>query len=221
MTQKAIALLSGGIDSATALHWAIKQGYNIEALTYNYPSRVPAEQKAARDIASHAKVKLIEAELPFLQNAADITKKNPNAFKGINIPEGYIPARNLVFYALAAYHAEIHAADYIIGGHLITDSQGFPDATPNFFHRLEELINSTRLASETNKNTEIHLLMPFLGKTKTDIAKMAVELKVPLELTWSCYHNGSEQCGECVACHEREEAFTNAGVKDQRKQHKR
>ena len=220
MIQKAIVLLSGEVDSATALYSSLKQGYNVQALTYNYRSRVPREQEAAREIASHAKVKLIEVELPFLQNAADIAKENPSAFQGVNVPEGYVPARNLVFYALATYHAEIQAAEYIIGGHLVTDSQGFPDAIPGFFHSLEQLINSTRLARESDKNIGIHLLMPFLGKTKTDIVKMAVELGVPLELTWSCYYNRSEQCGECVTCLEREEAFTKAGVEDPRKHYK-
>ncbi len=130
---------------------------------------------------------------------------------------GYIPSRNLVFYALAAYYAEICAADYVIGGHLVTDSQGFPDATPGFFHDLEQLIDSTRQTRESGKRKDIHLLMTFLAKTKTEIVRMAVALGVPLPLTWSCYYNGSEQCGRCVTCLEREEAFTEAGVEDPRK----
>ncbi len=210
-------LLSGGVDSATVLYWALKQGYSIQALTYNYRSRVPKELEAARRVAAHAGVRLIETELPFLQNVADITRENPSAFQGIQVPEGYIPSRNLVFYALATYHAEIYAADYVIGGHLVTDSQGFPDATPCFFHDLEQLINSTRLTRESGKCKDVRLLMPFLSRTKTEIVKMAVALGAPLELTWSCYYNGSEQCGRCVTCLEREEAFTEAGVEDPRK----
>ncbi len=213
---KAIVLLSGGVDSATALYWAKKQGYNIRALTYNYRSRVPKEVEAARSVASHAGVELTETELPFLQNAADVMRENPSAFQGVQVPEGYIPSRNLIFYALAAYYAEILGANCVIGGHLATDSQGFPDATPGFFQDVEELTNSTRLAAESGKGNDIHLLMPFLDKTKMDIVKMAVELGVPLELTWSCYYGGNEQCGRCVTCLERQEAFTAAGVEDPR-----
>lgn len=210
----AVVLLSGGIDSATALYWALKQSYTVLAVTYNHRSRPSREREAARIIAHRAGVSHLEIELPFLQTAADIMKENIDAFKEIKVPEGYVPTRNLIFYTLAAYYAEIYRANYIIGGHLETDSIEFPDATPGFFMAIEQIINDTRLNEGPNVTNRINLLMPFLQRSKADVVRIARELKVPLELTWSCYHDGTEQCGECESCSERADAFAEAGLTD-------
>ena len=196
----AIVLLSGGIDSATALYWALKQGYTVQAVTYNYRGRASREAEAARKIARHAGVGQREVELPFMQTAAGIMRENPSAFNGVNVPEGYVPTRNLVFYALGAYYAEVYGASCIVGGHLVTDSIEFPDATPGFFQGLEQLINSTRLGDASNGLNKARLLMPFLDKDKAEVVKMAYELGAPLELTWSCFYDLEEQCGRCGTC---------------------
>jgi len=210
----AIVLLSGGIDSATALYWALKQGFTVQAVTYNHRARPSRERQAALSIARRAGVNHVVAELPFLQTAADIIKENPTAFGGINVPEGYIPTRNLIFYALATYFAEIYGANYIIGGHLETDSIGFSDATPRFFMGIERLINDTKMGIGSDHSDGIHLLMPFLEKSKSDVVRMARELGVPIELTWSCYYDRAEQCGECESCLEREDALEKAGFEE-------
>ena len=209
----AIVLLSGGIDSATALYWALNQGYTVRAITYKYTSRPRGELEATRKIARRAGVDCLEIDLPFLKTAKNIMEENPAAFKGIKVPEGYIPTRNLIFYTLAAYIAEILDANFIIGGHLKTDSIGFPDATPKFFQAIEQLINDARLDNSVSDSDRIRLLMPFIQKTKSDIVKMARELGVPLELTWSCYYDGAQPCGECESCLEREDALASAGIK--------
>jgi 7-cyano-7-deazaguanine synthase len=111
---------------------------------------------------------------------------------------------------LAYYHAEVYGANLIIGGHVKTDREGFPDATPTFFQEVERLINSVKLGKESN----IQLIMPFIEKTKYDVVKMAAELRVPLELTWSCYYDRDEHCGKCESCLERTEALEKTGIKD-------
>ncbi len=205
-----IVLLSGGMDSATLLYWALKQQYIVHAVTYNYPSRPLQERHATRKIARSAGVDCVEVELPFLQTAADIKQEDSAAFKGVTVPEGYVPARNLLFYALAAYYAEVHGAKHIIGGHVKTDREGFPDATPMFFHEVERLINSVKLG----KDPEVQLIMPFIEKTKVELVKLATQLRVPLELTWSCYYDRDEPCGKCESCLERAEAFEKTGLRD-------
>lgn len=213
----AIVLLSGGVDSATALYWALRQGYTVRTLSYKYRSQASKEREAASRIARHAGVEHLEVEIPFLQTVTDIRRVNPAAFKGVEVPEGYIPMRNLVFYALGTYYAEIYGANYIIGGHLKTDSIGFPDATPKFFKKLGQLTNYSIPCNKSEENSGIKLLMPFLKKSKTEVVRIASELGVPFELTWSCYYDGLEQCGECMSCLERENAFEEAKLLDQQK----
>lgn len=209
---KAIVLFSGGIDSTTVLFWALDQGFDVIALSLNYQGRAQQELQATRRIAQSAQIHYIEVPLPFLQTASDLIRHDPKAFKDINVPQGYIPTRNLIYYALAAYHSEIYSAEYIIAGHLETDSIGFPDATPQFFQAVEAIINMMQLDPQ-NKGSR-HILLPFLTKTKTEVVQMAVQLKVPLELTWSCHYDRPEHCENCESCWEREEAFKQAGIKN-------
>jgi 7-cyano-7-deazaguanine synthase len=197
------------MDSATLLYWALKQKYSVHAVTFNYPSRPSQELKATHKIASSAGVDCIEVALPFLKTAADIKKENSTVFKGVKVPEGYVPARNLIFYSLAYYLAEVYGSNLIIGGHVKTDREGFPDATPTFFQEVERLINSVKLGKES----KIQLIMPFIEKTKLDVVKKATELRVPLELTWSCYYDRDEHCGKCESCMERTEALEKTGLK--------
>jgi 7-cyano-7-deazaguanine synthase len=209
---KAIVLFSGGIDSTTALFWAIDQGFEVIALSFNYPSRAQQELQATRRIVHAVQAQYIEASLPFLHSAADLMRYDPKTFHGIKIPEGYIPARNMIFYALATYYCEIYGAEYIIAGHLETDSIGFPDATPAFFQAIESIINMMRLNQDSISSRQI--LLPFLTKSKTEVIQLAVQLKVPLELTWSCYYDNLVHCEKCESCLERKEAFDQAEIND-------
>lgn len=209
---KAIVLFSGGIDSTTALFWAINQGFKVIALSFTFPGRAKQELQATRRIVHAVKAQYVEASLPFLQSAADLMRNDPKAFDGIKVPEGYIPTRNMIYYALAAYHCEIYRAKYIIAGHLETDSIGFPDATPAFFQAIESIINMTQL-NQCNMSPR-QILLPFLTKTKTEVIQLAVQLKVPLGLTWSCYNDNLVHCENCESCWEREEAFDQAEIND-------
>ncbi len=209
---KAIVLFSGGIDSTTALYWALAEGFEVIALSFNYQGRAQQELQAARRLIQALNVQAIEVSLPFLQTAVDLIRNDPRIFKDIEVPEGYIPTRNLIYYALAAYYCEIYSAEYIIAGHLKTDSIGFPDATPSFFESVEAIINRMQ-RNQKNPNRR-HILLPFLTKTKAEIIRIAVQLKVPLELTWSCYYDRREHCENCESCREREQAFDQAKIND-------
>lgn len=186
------------------------------------------ELGATRRIASQVALDCVEAELPFLETAREIRRRNPSALGKSVIPEGYIPARNLVFYASAAYYAEVYGADYIVGGHLETDCIGFPDATAAFFSAVEGLINMGRLQDGGNgtragdglvtddrrSGDGVRLLLPFLRSGKSDVLRLASELDVPLQLTWTCYLDREAHCGSCAACLERKQAFDSVGLVD-------
>ena len=209
---KAIVLFSGGIDSTTALFWALGQGFDVIALSFSYQGRAQQELQATRRIAHSTKAQYIEVSLPFLQSATNLMRHDSDVFKDKKVPEGYIPTRNLIYYALAAYYSEIYGAECIIAGHLETDSIGFPDATPAFFQAVESIINLMQLDRVTK--LPIQILLPFLAKTKSEVIQLAVQLKVPLELTWSCFYDKVVHCENCESCWEREEAFEQAEIND-------
>ncbi|MFX0029072.1 MAG: 7-cyano-7-deazaguanine synthase QueC [Candidatus Hermodarchaeota archaeon] len=202
--QGAILLLSGGIDSATTLYWAKKEGYHVTALSFNYYLRPKKENDAALKLATNLGVKLIEIPINFLKEAVDLRIEGFPVPSAINSPEGFIPIRNLVFYSIAAYFAEVYGNNFIIGGHISADIEQFPDTNINFFKTLEQLINKSKHKQD---NSKIKILLPLINLNKVEVIKLAKSLDVPLELTWSCYSDGDEPCGQCSSCIKRKEAF--------------
>jgi len=209
---KAVLLLSGGIDSTVSLYWAMKRGWDVRPLTFHYFRR-PAQEIAAtrRILISSGVGNAREIDLPFLREVDDFDAnglENP-ALK--QSPEGYIPARNMVFYALAAYEAEPLGARWVIGGHNGSDPEAFPDASPKFFNFFNSMY---RLGLWSYPRTPVQILLPLSGKSKVEVVKLGLELKVPLELTWSCYWDLEKHCGTCASCTERREAFAALGIDD-------
>ncbi|MFX0006164.1 MAG: 7-cyano-7-deazaguanine synthase [Candidatus Hermodarchaeota archaeon] len=202
----AIVLLSGGIDSAVALHWAYQKGYDIIALSYNYDLRPENEKKAAQKLAENLQIKLIEVPLPFIKESIDLRIEGFPVPSAVNTPEGFIPTRNLIFYSIAGYYAEVFDCEVIIGGHIAIDPKDFPDASPNFFRSLEKLINKGKHVKDTSRKK---LLFPLAKMTKMDVINLGKKLKVPLEWTWSCYSDGDQPCGKCNSCRKRNEALSN------------
>ncbi|MFX1455207.1 MAG: 7-cyano-7-deazaguanine synthase QueC [Promethearchaeota archaeon] len=208
---RAVILISGGIDSATALYWAINQGYNPIALSFNYRYRPEKEINASSILSKNLGVEIIEIPIDFMQEAIDLRLEGKPAPSAVNAPEGFIPSRNLIFYSIAAYYAEIYGCKYIIGGHIKTDPKKFPDASPSYFKSLEKLINKGKHSKD---KTVIKILLPLINKNKVEVLKLAIELQVPLDLTWSCYNDDVKPCGRCSSCNSRKEAFSRLHYHD-------
>jgi 7-cyano-7-deazaguanine synthase len=208
----ALVLLSGGIDSAVSFYWALSRGWDVRTIEFEYYQRPQRERAACRKLREWVGVEApIIVPLGFIREVVDLAEGElANDFLQ-QAPQGYIPSRNLIFYSLAAYHAEILGARYIIGGHNRSDSEDFPDAGANFFSRMNELLKAS-MWGHAKVRTEI--LLPLMTLGKAEVVRLGEKLKVPFELTWSCYHNAEDPCGACNSCSERMEAFLEAGVSD-------
>ncbi|MFW9949197.1 MAG: 7-cyano-7-deazaguanine synthase [Candidatus Thorarchaeota archaeon] len=203
----AIILLSGGIDSTTALFWALQQKYEVIGLSLNYKWRSKKEKEAVKQISELTKIKLIEIPLPYVMVATDLRLEGYPVPSVENAPEGYIPLRNMLFYSIAAYFAEIYGIKTIIGGHIKDDFNRFNDSTPAFFKDLQELI---KLSKHNQDKGSIEFIFPLSNLNKLEVIKMAKKLEVPLDLTWSCYGDFEKPCGICVPCKSRSDALMNA-----------
>jgi len=209
---RAIVLLSGGVDSAVTLWWATRQGWDVQPLTFDYFGRPKREHTAVDALVARAGVRPVRTvPLPFLKEVDDLRSAglaNPVLEAS---PEGYIPARNLIFYSLAAYFAELDGTKYLVGGHNGIDPESFPDASPKFFDYLNQVFRLSLWSFETSP---VEVLIPLSGKSKEDVLRMGQDLGVPFDVTWSCYWDRDVPCGTCVSCRERREAFAAIGVPD-------
>ena len=210
--ERAIVLLSGGIDSAVTLWWAKREGLDIRPLTFDYYGRPHRENEAVRTLASRASAGAVRnVDLPFLREVDDLRKQGFENRHLLESPEGYIPGRNLIFYGLAGYYAELDSVQYIIGGHNGVDPESFPDSSPKFFNFLNSVFH---LSLWSYEKSPVKILVPLSGKSKEDVVRMGLEMRVPFQVTWSCYWDNAVHCGTCVSCRERREAFAKVGVED-------
>lgn len=210
--EKAIVLLSGGIDSAVAFWWAREQGWAPYPVTINYHRRPSREIAAVDTLCARltGAAPLRTVELPFLREVDDL-RETGIADALSDVPGTYVPARNLIFYSIAAHYAEVEGAPWIVGGHNGGDAQLFPDAAPSFFESLNALLAQGLLSAPT---VPIAIVNPLHGLSKAEVLQQGVSLGVPLEVTWSCSLDGEEPCGTCHSCRERHEAFLEAGLAD-------
>ncbi len=209
---RAIVLLSGGIDSAVALWWARAQDWEVQPLTFDYFGRPRREHTAVAQLVKRADVRPVRSvALPFLKEVDDL---RPSGFDNAALnesPEGYIPARNLIFYSLAAYYAELDGTRHLVGGHNGTDPESFPDASPTFFDHLNRVFG---MSLWSYKRSPVDVILPLAGKSKEEVLRIGLGLGVPFELTWSCYYDQDIHCGTCVSCTERRAAFAAVGLED-------
>ena len=199
-------LLSGGIDSATALY-LIRKTRPVRALTFEYRGIARKEIDSARAIAGRAGV--LEqriVRLPDLREAGDIP-----GFKPVGLPPSYIPVRNGIFYAFAASYAEETGAALIVGGHNRDDAEIFADVSSDFFRSLQKaLLGGSRIL----RSNRLRIVRPLSRRRKPEVIRLAVSLRVPIELTWSCHRDTKEHCWNCDGCLSRRKAFASAGVRD-------
>jgi len=221
MVRKAVALLSGGLDSAVASAIAMSQGYRVYALTVDYGQRHLRELEAAKAIAEALGVaghRILRVDLAGFGGSAltdasiDVPETRPSEKIGSDIPITYVPARNTVLLGLGLSWAEALGADAVfIGAHSV-DYSGYPDCRPEFFDAFRRVS-----ALGTRRGVEgrpISIEAPLIGMGKRGIIEKGRQLRVPFKLTWSCYLGGERACGKCDSCVIRLRAFAEAGMED-------
>ena len=214
--KKAVVILSGGMDSTTATFIAKKEGYELIPLHFNYGQRTEKrELKSFNDICDYLNIKnRYIIDIPFFKQigASALVDENIEVpVDGIKpgVPVTYVPFRNGIFLSIAAAVAEKEGANALFIGVVEEDSSGYPDCREEFIKNMQRAINSG-----TKPQTHIEIKTPLIHLKKEDIVKKAIEVGVPLELTWSCYKEEQEACGVCDSCRLRLKGFEKAGIKD-------
>lgn len=209
---RSLVLLSGGIDSAVALYWAFSRGWKVSTVEFEYFERPDREREACRNLRKQVTTEdSLLVPLDFIREVSDIPQGTLVNSSLAAAPQGYIPTRNLVFYSLSAYYAEILNIRYLIGGHNRTDSDSFPDAGRAFFDHFNQLL---KVGMWSYKHTRTEIVLPLLEMDKVEVLNLGRSLGTPFEFTWSCYHDAERPCGACSSCTERSEAFTLSGFPD-------
>jgi len=206
---RAIVLFSGGLDSTTILAWALAKGRECLALTFNYGQRHLIELDAAKKITEHYGV----PQHTIVIDPSTFAKSSLVDDSEMNASNTYVPARNTLFLAYALGQAEIEGAQEIYIGPNKADIEGYPDCRPAFIEAFQNLANvATKQATDS---VAPKIVAPLLDLDKKDIVEKAISLKVPLQLTHSCYDPvGNHLCGKCSACTIRHQAFQDAGITD-------
>jgi 7-cyano-7-deazaguanine synthase len=217
MNKKAVILLSGGLDSSTTLYHAVFQGYDCHCLIFDYGQRHKKEIIQARAVARKAGCKsvVVKISLPWKGSALlddKISVPRGRALDAKGIPATYVPARNIIFLSFAASYAEAIGAKTIFIGANAVDYSGYPDCRPEFIRSYQDMLERGLKTSVEGKS--IKVVTPLIHLSKAQIVKLAVKLKVPLRLTWSCYNGGSKPCGVCDSCRLRAQGFAQAKIKD-------
>jgi 7-cyano-7-deazaguanine synthase len=214
--------LSGGVDSATSLAVARRDGFETYALSFDYNQRHRVELEAANRVAAALGVrchKVLSIDLRAFGGSAltgdfEVPKSRQREELATGIPITYVPARNTVFLSLALAWAEVLGAFDIFIGVNAVDYSGYPDCRPEFIHAFEQVANlATRAGVETTGGFRIHT--PLIELTKAGIIRLGLELGVDYSLSHSCYDPvGAKSCGLCDSCLIRRAGFAEAGIPD-------
>lgn len=223
MSSGAVCLLSGGLDSATCLGIALREGFRCFALSFDYGQRHRVELAAASAVARHYGVErhlVMPVNLRLFGGSAltddiEVPKGRSPSEMESGIPVTYVPARNTVFLSFALAWAEVlGAADIFIGVNAL-DYSGYPDCRPEFIQAFENMANlATAAGVEGRLRIRVHT--PLLHLSKAEIVRKAVEIGVPVGLTHSCYDPdpSGRRCGSCDSCLLRRKGFQEAGIPD-------
>lgn len=229
--QRAVVLLSGGLDSATVLAIARGDGFETYALSIAYGQRHAAELDAARRVAASLGAKrheiveldlsrfggsaLTDSSIPVPVEGEDVAHGQPaGRTASSSIPVTYVPARNTIMLSIALGWAEVLGARHVFFGANAVDYSGYPDCRPEYVAAFEQLANlATRAGVEGQR---IHIGAPIIDMAKADIIRAGLALGVDFSLTVSCYQADSlgRACGACESCRLRRAGFAAAGVPD-------
>lgn len=210
--RKAVCLLSGGPDSAVAAAAAKREGYEVYCLSFDYGQIASKEIRSAKLVAKKLGTK--EHKIVDLSVLKDLYGSGVTALtdEKMKMPEKFepsviVPFRNGILISIAAGYAAAIGADAIYYGAQKDDAPFYPDCRPEFVEAISEAISR-------GTDSKIVVKNPLANMKKFEVIMLATKLKVPLELTWSCYLNGNVHCGRCESCKNRKKAFKAAKVKD-------
>ena len=214
---KAVVLLSGGMDSAAVVAMAHEQGFAVHALSVRYGQRHTSELDAAMRVAAAlgvAEHKVVDVDLRAIGGSALTADIEVPAAGGEGIPVTYVPARNTIMLSLALGWAEVLGAADIFCGVNAVDYSGYPDCRPEFIAAFERLANLATKAGVEGHALRLHA--PLMRMSKADIAREGARLGVDFSRTVSCYQADAQghACGRCDACRLRAEGFAGAGLPD-------
>lgn len=217
-TNNAVVLLSGGLDSVTALAMAQAQGFNCYVLSFDYGQLSQTELNAAKKIASQMGVKEHKVVRLHLEDFGGSALTDSNIDmpeeEEEGIPVTYVPARNTVFMSLALAWAEVLRAQHIFIGVNAVDYSGYPDCRPEYIAAFETMAN---LATATGVNGELlKIETPLIDLTKAEIIRAGTALGVDYSMTVSCYQadDKGRACRVCDSCRLRAKGFADAGLED-------
>ncbi len=215
---KAVILLSGGLDSATTAAIAIADGYQAIALSFRYGQRHQRELQAASKIAHKLNITdhfIVDVNLSQWGGSSLTDKSMTIPQDGVQpdiIPSTYVPGRNTVFIAIALSLAEAKNAQAIYLGINAVDYSGYPDCRPEYLQVYQQLANLSSKAGIEGHAPQ--LIAPLVRDSKADIVRRALQLNVPIADTWSCYQGGENPCGVCDSCRIRDRALIEVGRSD-------
>ena len=190
---KALVMISGGIDSAVALFWAKSVGLECEGLTFIYPNQAEPEKKAIDFICNETRTKLYSVKHP-------LVKGDKGNFRDIFSPD------NLLYYSIAVSLARINEKNYVVGGQNKEDLEDSQDATADFYTHFNSML-------KTGYGNQVEIIQPFIQMMKEEVVKLGLKLGVPLENTWSCQDTEPDPCITCSSCVTRYEIATNLNIK--------
>ncbi len=217
---KAVVLVSGGMDSLVTTAMANNQGFTLAAMHVNYGQRTwQKELESFRAICDYYHIEQrLEVNADFLAQiggssltdySMTVSGADLQGLQGGGIPTSYVPFRNAGFLSMAVSWAEVIGAGKIFIGAVEEDSSGYPDCRKVFYDAF-----NTVIALGTKPETAIEILTPLIEMQKSEIVRKGIELKVPFELSWSCYKSEGKACGICDSCARRLRAFELVGVCD-------
>lgn len=217
--EKAVVLLSGGLDSCTCMAVAKSKGYDVYPISFNYHQRHSIELEGAKKIAKYYNVKkhlIIETNMEAIGGSAltdshiDVPEGDVNRH---DVPPTYVPARNLIFLSYAMGYAEVLGANHVYIGVNSVDYSGYPDCRPEFIQKFQDLANYATTATAV-EGKHITIETPLQNLSKKDIVLLGTKLGAPFQFTHSCYKGGEKACGVCDSCKLRLRGFAEAGVED-------
>ena len=210
---RALVLMSGGLDSTTVLAYAVSQGYEVTGLSFDYGQRHRIELESSRRIAEYYGIRRNVFRVDLTQvGGSSLTGDIPvekGQFGRVEVPNTYVPGRNIIFTSIAGGYADIEGIETIMLGVNAVDYSGYPDCRPEFISSMEKTL---RLGLARSQNLSISA--PLQKLSKSEIIRMGMKLGAPYELTHSCYEGGEKACGKCDSCLLRLKGFMESGFID-------